>query len=83
MYPCVGPSLRIRMSFFLLSICTEKLISTPKIITLLPNPPLGCEKTPFQSNPIPYPHYLYLLVSAFLVILTAPNKQFSKVMSSS
>ena len=30
---------RIKISFFLLSICTNKLISAPNIIKLLPNPP--------------------------------------------
>ena len=80
--PCVGPSPRIKTSFLVLSTCTEELISTRKIIVLLRNPALGCEKAPFPSNPIPYPEYLYLLISAFSVLLTAPNKQFSKVMSS-
>ena len=55
--------------------------STPKIIALLPKLPVGCVKTPFPSNPIPYPKYLYLSTSVFLVILTAPKKQFSKVKS--
>ena len=32
--PCAEPSPRIRISFFLLSTCTEELIPTPKIITL-------------------------------------------------
>ena len=34
------------------------LISAPKIITFLPNP-LPNENSPFLSNPIPYPDYLY------------------------
>ena len=59
--------------------CAELLISAPKITTFLPSPPLGCEKVPFESNPVPYPEYLYLLISAFFVNLTAPNRQFSKV----
>ena len=42
-----------------------------------------CEKTHFPSNPMPYPKYLYLSRSAFLVNLTAPNKQFYKVKSTS
>ena len=45
---------------------------------LLPKEAVGCEKTPFPSNPMPYPKYLYLSTSAFLVHLTAQNKQFSK-----
>ena len=56
------------------STCTEELRSTPKIIALLPNRPLGSEKAPFPSNPIAYPEYLYLLTSAFLVNLAAPKK---------
>ena len=64
---------------FLLSIFVDELISTPKIITFLPNPVPGNEKLPFLSNPIPYPEYPYLSMSAFLVNLTAPNKQFSSV----
>ena len=47
----------------------------------LPKLPLGNKKLPFASNPIPYPEYFYLLISAFLVNLTAPNKQFSKAKS--
>ena len=31
------------------------------------------------SNPMPYPEYLYLSMSALLVKLTAPNKQLSHV----
>ena len=67
------------MLLVLLLACAELLISAPKIITFFPYPPLGCEKDPFESNPIPYPEYLYLSMSAFFVNLTAPNRQFSKV----
>ena len=70
---------KIKISFFLLSIFVDELISTPKIITFLPNPTPGDEKLSCLSNPIPYPEYLYLLISAFLVKLTALNKQFSSV----
>ena len=45
----------------------------------LPSPSLGCEKVPLESNPVPYPEYLYLSMSAFLVNLTEPNRQLSKV----
>ena len=31
--PCVGPFRRTNMSYFLLSMCAEELISTPKINT--------------------------------------------------
>ena len=43
----------------------EELISTPKIITLLPNLPPEIEKISCLSNPSPYPEYLYLSISAF------------------
>ena len=75
----VGPSPRINISFFLLSTCTEELMSTPQILTLQPNPPLENENVPCPSNPVLYPEYLYSSKLAFLVNLTAPNKQFSKV----
>ena len=78
--PCVGPLPRIKISYFLLSIfADEQRLSTPKIITFLSVPPPGCQKNPCLSNVIPYPEYLYLSISAFLVKLTAPNKQFSSV----
>ena len=67
------------MLLVLLSQCAELLISAPKIITLLPSPPLGCEKVPLKSNPVPYPEYLHLSISAFFVNLTAPNRHFSKI----
>ena len=56
--PCIGPSARIKIYFFLLSACTEELISTPKIIQFLPNP-LPTENCPFLSNPIACPDYFY------------------------
>ena len=50
--PCVGPFPRIKISFFLLSVIVNELMSTPKTVTfqpaLLPN-----EKLPCLSNPIP------------------------------
>ena len=45
------------MSFPLLSILVDELISTPKIITFLPVPPEGYEKNPCPSNPILYREY--------------------------
>ena len=53
-------------------------MSTPKIVALCPNPSPN-EDFPFISNPRPYPKYLYLSISGFLVNLTAPDKQFSSV----
>ena len=35
--PCLGPILRINLSFSLLSVCTDKLISTPKIVAFSPS----------------------------------------------
>ena len=69
---CSNPSL------FLLSTFVDNTF-TRKIITFVPVPPLGWEKNTCLSNPIPYPELLYLSISAFLVKLTAPNKQFSNV----
>ena len=63
--PYVGPSPRIKISFFLLSTCKGELISAPKIITLQPNPQLGNEKVPCPSHPTPYPEYLYLSIMVF------------------
>ena len=39
--PCVGPLPKIKISFFLLSIYVDELISTQRIIIFLPVPPLG------------------------------------------
>ena len=64
---------------FLLLIFVDKLISTPKIITVSPNPIPGDKKLPCLSNQIPYPEYLYLLISAFSVRISASNKQFCSV----
>ena len=75
--PCLGPLLKIKITFFLFSIFVDELISAPKIITLLSNPVPGNE-LPCLSNPIPYPEYLYfsaylsLSISVFLVKLTEP-----------
>ena len=63
--PCMAPFPRMKISFFVLSTWIEELISTPKIITLLPNLPPENEKIPCLSNPSPYPEYLYLSISAF------------------
>ena len=43
----------------------DKLIPTPNFITLQPNPPLGNEKVPLLSNPIPEPEFSYLAILAF------------------
>ena len=51
--PCVGPKPKIKVSFFLLSICTDELISVPKIMTFLPVLPSGNEHSECESNQIP------------------------------
>ena len=60
--------------------CTEELTSAPKSITFWADLPLE-KKFPGESNLIPYPEYLYLLLSVFFVDLNAPSKQFSKAKS--
>ena len=67
------------MLLVLLLVCVELLKSAPKMITFQPYPPLGCVKLPLESNPIPYPEYLYLSISAFFVNLATPNRQFCGV----
>ena len=56
--------------------CAEELISAPKLNTFWPNPPPGNEKLDLLLNAISKPEYPYLSISAFLVKVTAPNKQF-------
>ena len=51
--PCVGYSPRIKIFLFLLSICTNEIISTPKIITFLPMPPSINENSERESNTMP------------------------------
>ena len=50
-----------------------------KNYNIFPNTPPGNEKFPLLSNPVPYPEYLYSSISAFLVKLTAANKQLPRV----
>ena len=66
------------MLLVLLLACFEFSKQAPKII-FFPYPPLGCVKLLFEPNLIPYPKYLYLSISWFLVNLIEPNRQFSKV----
>ena len=60
--------------FLVLSVRTDELLSTPKIITFLPQE-FKIEKSQREPNPMPYPECEYLSRSAFLVNLAAPNKQ--------
>ena len=67
--------------FFLLLVCEEFLASKLEIIIIFASilfPKLNLVPS---SKQIPYPEYLYLEVSAFLVIYTAPNKLFWAVNS--
>ena len=75
--PCMKALPNTNTLFTLLLACTELLKSAPKIITFVPFPPLGCEKLPLESNPIPYPQYLYLSTSDFFILI-ASNRQFLK-----
>ena len=71
---------RTKISFFLLSTCTDELIAAPNIINSWSNPlPLDNEKLRRVSNPKPYPEYLYLSKSAFLLNLKARSREFLNV----
>ena len=50
--PCVDLSPRNKISLFLLSTCTDQLISTPKIITFLPILTSIIENSEQESNPL-------------------------------
>ena len=80
-YSFVGPLSRINIYFALLSICTDELISAPKITTFFPMLSSDNENSERESSPIPYPLYLNLSGSVFLVSFTAPNKQSFRVKS--
>ena len=70
--PCMKALPNTNILFTFLLACTELLKSAPKI-TFVPFPPLGCEKLPLESNPVPFPEYLYLPTSTFFVNLIAPK----------
>ena len=59
--------------------CTDELISSPKIITFFPTPASVNENFERESNPKLL--HLYLYRSAFLVRFTDPNKQLPNVKS--
>ena len=50
--PSIGSSPRTKISFSLLSSCTDKLFSTPEITTMLPNSLTDNENCKTASNPI-------------------------------
>ena len=66
------------MSFFIININRKTHIYSKNYCFDHIHSP-GNEKLPLLSNPIPYPEYPYLPISAFLVKVTAPNKQFFNV----
>ena len=49
---CAEPLPRIKIYFFLLSICTDEPILTTNIMTVLPVLPSGNENPELESNPI-------------------------------
>ena len=51
--PCVGPSPRIKISFPLLSLCTDELISAPKIMKFFPKLPSLNKNSERVSNHMP------------------------------
>ena len=65
--PCVGPSPKIKISLFLLSVCTDELISAPEAKTFFAMCPSVNVNSEGESNPMTQPLYLYLSRSAFLV----------------
>ena len=69
---------KIKISFFLLLVCAEELLSTPNITASLPKPlPSDKEAFPRVLNQIPYSKQEYLSKSS----LAAPNKEFTNVKS--
>ena len=50
---CVGPIPRNKIYFFLLSICTDDVMSIPKTTTFLLTQPSGNGNSERESNPIP------------------------------
>ena len=74
--PGIKSFLSTKIFLALLLACVELLKSAPKIITFIPYVPSACKKLLFELKPMSYPEYLYLLISAFFVILAAPNKEF-------
>ena len=64
---CTGPLARIKIYFPLLSIWTDELILTPKIMTFLPTFSTGNENSERESNLTTKPLYTYLSELAFLV----------------
>ena len=77
--PCIVPLPRIMIFYPWLSISTDELISTSKIMTFLPKLKSGNENSERESNPIPEPLYTHLSGSAFLVQSIQVKKAFKSV----
>ena len=70
---------RIEIFYPLLSISTDELILTSKIMTLLPTLKSSNENSQRESNSIPEPLYTHLSGSAFLVQSIQVKKAFKSV----
>ena len=51
---CAGISPRTKIYYFLLPICNDKLLSTPKIIAFLLQSKFGNEKSKWELDLVPY-----------------------------
>ena len=77
--PCIVALPRIEIFYPLLSISTDELILTSKIMTLLPTLKSSNENSERESNSIPEPLYTHLSGSAFLVQSIQVKKAFKSV----
>ena len=64
------------ISFFILSVCTEKLKLAPNVMFLPNQPPSDSRDLKRISNAEPYAEEEYSLGSTFLVNLATPDKEF-------
>ena len=80
-YPRDGVSPRIKISLFLISICTDELISDSEIMIYFPMLLSLNTNSVRESNSISYLLYSYLSRSKFLVSLTDPYKHLFNVKS--
>ena len=74
--PCVGPFPIIKIYFSLLSICTDELKLTQKIMTSYLHYHQAIKI--LNTNQIQYHDHKFISGSAFLVNLTSPSKQSLK-----
>ena len=70
---CVDPSPRIKITLFLLSMCTDQLIPAPKQKIFFSKLLSVIKYSERESNPMRQLLYLYLSGSAFLVSFRDPN----------